>query len=250
MNFRGVALAAAFLSSAMSVAGEPPQAQEALSDELERESREAWQLCQNLGGYESLRKSFEIERAMVGSINQFPESLHVDLRTTNRGLINAVWWWDPLRNGEPLYDWTSLEALYQRASKVIATHTWLAEWRNTSPGRLVELHAFGEGVGATEFDLQHFVLPVWQQAGFPGEPTFAVLARRDDDSWAQLYFSDQDPRALVTSVSEPDAKAGHWLDGLEVYFHPRCKPDEDSERYVVVGPAGNWEIREFAGCEP
>ena len=224
-----------------------------VSDVLEQSRqvrRSSWQLCRRLNGYEALSQSFEIEGARVGSFSLFPDSLFVRLRTTNSGLINAVWWWNPMHDGQPTNDWMDLLWLHRKASKAIANHTWLAEWRNASPGRLVELHAFSESVGETEFDLENFVMPVWLQAGFAGEPSYVVLARRGDTSWAKIYFGVDDSRALVTGVSEPDAETGHWLDGLEVYFHPRCEPDEDSERYVVVEPSGDWEIRTFAGCEP
>jgi hypothetical protein len=65
--------------------------------------QKAWQLSQDLKGYDALRKSFEVEDALLGLINGFPNSLHVALRTTNSGLLNAVWWWNPLnKSGDDL----------------------------------------------------------------------------------------------------------------------------------------------------
>lgn len=216
----------------------------------QRHSR-AWQECQHLKGYATLRKSFEVEDANLGSINMFPESLHVTLRTTNSGLLNAAWWWDPLdKEGNPTYDWDAFLQVYAEAAKVVAKHTWLLEWRDASPGRLVELHAFGKGIGEIDSDLTDFILPLWREAGFAGQPAYSLLLRRGNMRWATLYFGIEETRALVASVSEPEDAPAHWLDGLRVFYHPRCKVGEQSSRYVVVQPSGEWELRTVGKCDP
>jgi hypothetical protein len=212
--------------------------------------QKAWRLSQALKGYETLRKSFEVENALVGLINGFSASLHVDLRSTNSDLVNAVWWWNPLdQYGNPTYDWDTFLQVYRDASTVITKHVWLLEWRNASIGRRVELHVFGKGIGKTRFQLDKFILPLWREAGFASQPAYSVLLRRGNSEWATLYIGTEEKRALVASVNEPETSPIHWLDGLNVYFHPRCKPEDKSSRYVVVEPSGTWEVRTVLGCE-
>jgi len=211
----------------------------------------AWRECQALKGYAALRKSFDVDDAMLGCVNGFPESLHVTLRATQEGLVNAVWWWDPIDSeGNLTYDWLFFSQVYREASKVIAKQSWLVEWRNTSPGRLVELHAFGGAIGEPDFDMNTFILPLWREAGLQGDPEYSLLLRRSDTAWAKLYVGTKEARGLITSVSEPEGSPAHWLDGLHMYFHPRCKPDDESSRFVVVQPSGEWEQRIVKRCEP
>ena len=124
------------------------------------------------------------------------------------------------------------------------------QWRNASPGRRVELHVFGKEIGETRFQLNNFILPLWQEAGFAGQPAYSLLLRRGDSEWAALYIGTEEKRALVAFVSEPETSPSHWLDGLNVYYHPRCRPDDKSSRYVVAEPSGGWELRTVIGCEP
>jgi hypothetical protein len=220
-------------------------------DDTLLDSERARVLCQRLEGYRTFRESFDIESAIIGCVNLLPDSLKVSVRTTNRGIVNGVWWWNPLdKNGEPKFNWNDLIRIHADANAVLAKHTWLAEWREVSFGREVELHAFGEHVAETESHLKVFVLPLWRDAGLSGDPGFSVLARRGDTEWAQIYFGKQEARALITAVNQPDRKAKHWLDRLDVYFHPTGKPEDRSSCYAVVEPAGKWQVRTFRPTEP
>jgi hypothetical protein len=253
MQMRAAVLFLSFCLPILSVgcAHELSQEQSLTQGTRRAEQLKAWQLSQNLKGYAALRESFELDNAILGLINGFPNSLHVDLRTTNLGPPNAVWWWNPLdEEGNPLYDWDTFLRVHQEASKVLIKHPWILEWRDAGPGRLVELHVFGIGIGETVFKLNTFILPVWREAGFAGQPTYSLLLRRGDKEWATLYLGTEQTRALVTHVSQPEESPAHWLDGLEVYYHPRCKPDDKSSRYVLVQPNGQWEIHAVRACEP
>jgi hypothetical protein len=185
----------------------------------------------------------------VGAINMFPESLYVSLHARTADPVNAAWWWDPIdKDGDPQYDWHAFIQLHRAASKVVGRHAWLKQWRVAGPGRSLELHAFGAGIGATPFELQNFVLPVWRDAGMSGRPEYSMLARRGDTEWAQLYFGKDDSRMLVTAVSRPDQSSAHWLDRLDLYFHPKCRPGEASSRYATVAPSGKWKVRTVRQC--
>src|SRR5262245_41374835 len=227
-----------------------PHSSPALGSEEDRQ-RKAWQLSRDLKGYDALRKSFEVENVLLGLINGFPASLHVDLRSTDADLVNAVWWWNPLdKRGNPTYDWNTFLGVYRDASIVISKHIWLEKWKDARPGRRVELHLFGKGIGETRFELDNFILPLWREAGFASQPAHSLLLRRGDSEWATLYVGTEERRALVAYVNRPEPSPSHWLDGLDVYFHPRCKAGDKSSRYVVVEPSGKWEVREVVGCGP
>ena len=110
------------------------------------------------------------------------------------------------------------------------------------------MHAFG--LRPESDDLARAVLPIWREAGFHGTPRYEVLARRADASWVRLFFDDRDPRVLVSYSMEPPADPPHWLDTLDVAFHPRCAKGQPSARYAVIEPDGRWTVHEIATCEP
>jgi hypothetical protein len=151
-------------------------------------------------------------------------------------------------DGKPQFDWNDLLNIHASASAIVSKHKWLAEWREVSFGRQVELLALGEGIAETENEHNLFVLPLWRHAGLTGAPQLSVHARRLDESgWgaATIYFGMKEPRALINRVIHPDWKSKHWLDRLEVHFHPTGKPGDSSSRYVVVDPTGEWELRTY-----
>jgi hypothetical protein len=210
------------------------------------DAERAWALCRSVDGYQNIRESFEIESATVGCVNLLPDSLHVSLRTTSQGPVNGVWWWNPLdENGQPKLNWNDLVRFHAVANQVLSKHPWLAEWRENLFGRTVELHALGDNIAATENELKLFVIPLWRDAGLAGDPKFSVLARRGDSEWVQIYFGTEERRALITTASHPDWKAAHWLDRLDVHFHPK-----GDRRYVVVEPSGKREVRSFQAHMP
>lgn len=213
-------------------------------------SQAAWQLCQRLDGYETLRNSFSIEQVIVGNVNSFPESLHVSLGTTQRGPINGVWWWNPLDNDrQPRHSWHDFLKVHAAANDVLSKHTWLAEWREASPGRKVELHVFGDRMGISAGDLKRDVLPAWRHAGLAGEPGFRILLRRSSSEWSIIYFGKDEKRALIT-VNRADWKPTHWLDSLDIYFFAHAKPTEKSARYVIVEPDGKWQVQTYQVPQP
>jgi hypothetical protein len=209
-----------------------------------------WKLCKELPGYARLRERFEIEDSTLGYVNRADLSLFVRLRSIGEGGLNAAWWWDPIADGSPRYSWTDFLDCFDRANEVIKRHSWLKEWIETGPARTLDLHAFGCTTGSVEFDLNHFVRPLWHDAVLSGEPTFEVLARRGNASWAKIFLNSNEPRALIEYTMGADPKAMHWLDRLEVEFHPRCQTEGKNARYATVSPNGELEMRRFSACEP
>lgn len=209
---------------------------------------EAMLKCQQLKGYAKLRETFIIEEANQGYINRFDESLFVQLLTDKGKILNAAWWFDPIVGGKPRYDWYTFLDLFSHVDELLSRHAWLAAWRNGAGGRLLELHAFGREPEEESDDIKYLVLPIWREAAFSGKPQYQVLARLGDTSWVSMFFNDKDPRLLLNYSMDLPAKPAHWLDGLEVQFHPQCKKGDPSSRYAVVDRAGHWQVHEYGKC--
>ncbi len=203
--------------------------------------------AQRLAGHDEFAQQFTIEQVMQAAINGLPESLLVIVRTNQVKLLDSAWWFDPICFFRPRYDWYDFIDLFHHVDGLLTRHAWLAEWKSAGRGRVVELHAFGRGPASA--DLGGEVLPIWHEAGFRGRPRYEVLARRGNQSWVRMYFNDDDPKLLISYSMDRPANPVHWLDALDVAFHPRCRTDEPSARYAVIEPDGTWQIREFAGCE-
>ena len=216
-------------------------------------TNQALDLCRGLPKYDALLQSFVIDRAEVGDFddNDYADALVVELRATGPSVFSSVEWSNPLRkNGVPRFDWGTFMKVYAEASVIVARHTWLTTWREASPGRSVELELHADHIGEDRFELETFTMPVWRDAGFRGYPTVSVLARRSGTTWAQLYLGASESRALVTEVSGQEKAPLHWLDGLPIFFHPNCSPDDESSHYAIVEPSGHWTLMTFSHCEP
>jgi hypothetical protein len=204
--------------------------------------------CQQLSGFAKLKESFTIERASQGYINRFDESILTVLRTDRGKILNAAWWFNPIVRGKPQYDWYVFLDLFGHVDALLVRHTWLAEWINAGGGRLLELHAFGREPESEPDDIKSNVLPIWREAGFVGKPEYEVLARLGDTSWIEMFFNDKDERLLLNYSMDLSATPVHWLDALDVQFHPKCKKGERSSRYAIVDPTGHWQVREYGKC--
>lgn len=211
---------------------------------------EAMRKCQALTGYADLQKEFVFEQARQGSINRIDESLFAMLRTGTGKTLNAAWWFNPIIDGKPRYDWHDFMKLFHHVDTRLSRHAWLAGWRAVSPDRLLELHAFGREPETQSDWIAFQILPIWREAGFVGQPEYEVLARLADTSWFQLILNDKDPRLLVSYSMDPPTKPLHWLDGLDVEFHPKCEPGTPSAKYAVVEPNGQFQVREYGKCAP
>jgi hypothetical protein len=98
--------------------------------------------------------------------------------------------------------------------------------------------------------MNYFVLPLWSDASFLGKPKYEILARRTNSEWIKIFLSPNEPKALIAYTMQPDIESKHWLDRLEVSFHPRCQGIAKNSEYVTVEPSGEHEVRTFSHCEP
>jgi hypothetical protein len=213
------------------------------------ESRAAMAICRSLPGYERLHNSFEIEEALLGSVNSMPESLFVRLRSTKPRTIDAAWWWNPLSDKKPSLTWHDFQTALAEAERAVAKHPWLAELKTLPGERSLELHLLGMRVGKAEGDLDTFVLPAWRHAGMAGRPAYCLLARRGAHSWIEFLLSDEDDRAFVLSTQISDPAPHGELDRLDVHWHPRGKRGEASSKYAIVDREGRMHLQTFIADE-
>ena len=208
-------------------------------------SRKALQACRALAGYGELRKSFVLEEANLGLINSAPESLFVQLRSTEVRTIDAAWWWNPLFRNKPSLDWHDFLASYARAERSVSMYSWLSELKALPGGRSLEVHLVGKGIARAEVDLNRFFWQAWKHAGMAGQPAYRILARRGRSSWVELLFSDNDDRAFVHSTSIWDPNPQCDLDRLAFHQLPQGKQGETYSQYAVVERSGQLRVETF-----
>ncbi len=207
-------------------------------------------VSQHLPGYAELQERFEVDEAFLGSVNRIEKSLFVRLRSKAGGGLNAAWWWDPISNDSPKYTWFDFLDCFGRAGALLADYSWLNEWLQAGPERHLELHAYGCAPGSSNSELRSFVKPLWRDAGLSGKPTYEVLARRGNAKWARLFLSPKEERVLVSYTMNPDQSASHWLDRLDVSFHPRCQGNLKNAQYVTILPNGERTVHQYSRCKP
>ncbi len=202
------------------------------------ELQKASEKCRDLPGYEQLSTEFKIGEAISGRVNGDPESLFVKLTRTDPATIDAAWWWNPLKNGTPSLSWDDYLKAYAAAETRLSHFPWLGKWKALSGKRSVELHLHGTRAAESDGDFATYVLPLWKHAKMAGQPTVCVLARRNNGSWIEFYFSDEDERALVRSAQGPDPGASCAIDRLDLSWHPRSKAGEKFSQYAVIESDG------------
>lgn len=197
-------------------------------------------MASDLPGYSALCREFHVQEAMVGDVNMQPTSLYTTLSAIRPHAVDSAWWFDPIVNGRPRYNWNQFLAAHREVERVVARHTWIATWKKAGRQRTAEAHLVG--LRPTEENhLAAEVLPAWKHAGLKGEPRYQILLRREVNTWAELYFGSDDSRALMIDASpardDEVTTSGHWLDGLTLSYNQwQVVPD-----YVVVHPDGTWK---------
>src|SRR6185503_5271411 len=96
--------------------------------------------------------------------------------------------------------------------------------------------------------MQLSILPPWQDAGLRGTPGYSLLLRRPDDTWIQVIFGREEPRALMLSsfVRPRDGKTPHWLDEFDLSFHPKGKRDEKWSKFLVITKSGDRQLLTYS----
>jgi hypothetical protein len=160
----------------------------------------------------------------------------------------------------PLYDWDQMLKEYTAASKLLEQHVWLVEWK-----RLSDYHTLSVEILDMETDpespFNRTILHRWDLTGFNGKPRFRVYADFDIDGIVVIIFGPDDPRILIIRADnyvftpdgliQKDPEIDHWMHKLDVYFDPKsCDLDEKYNRYVIVQPSGEWELKTIDRCEP
>ena len=207
-------------------------------------------MSRDLPGYSSLLETFEIEEVTVSSVNRPERVLFVRLRAKEKTGLNAAWWWNPLDGDVPRYTWTDFLDCFQRASEVVSSRPWFEGWLDIGPDRRLELHAFGCAPASGETELAYWVRPRWQDAGYSGRPEYEFVARRSPREWVTLYLGDSEGSALVGSTIGPDPDASHWLDRLDLNFHPRCEENDRTSTFATISSTGELQMRRLSHCEP
>lgn len=209
---------------------------------------ESVQLSKELKGYDVLITKMKITQETSGLINQLPESFHATLVSLTPRCVNLAWWFDPVINGKPNYNWDQFLGIYEEVNEAVCQHKWIQAWIKAGSDRNAEAQVFGIRP-YTETNIDFFVKTAWESAGLSSEPYYEINLREGSDWFGTLYISKNKETALITSINKTGkaAKRGtssidkHWLYGIpEFSYHPRAEKIE----YIVVDRNGTWRKKD------
>lgn len=198
----------------------PPGMGEHTRAQIELQARrakaESALMVKRLGGYAGALRNWRIEETDRGWINVPDESLFVQMKARNRRPVDAIWWFDPLVRGQPLYSWPALLRAHAAIERAVIGRPWLEKWKQSGLGRSLEAQVWGTRLNAeSEFD--DIIRPLWRRAGLKGQPTIGLLLRRGDDWCGTVYLGNSDSCALLTNVQAAErGRQTHWIDRLPV----------------------------------
>lgn len=194
-----------------------------------------------LNGYAALTSKMRIEKEMTGDINMLPYSFHASLVSLTRQCVRRAWWFDPIINGKPQYDWLQFLEVYREVEDVACGHKWIQAWIDAGRNRAVEAHIFGVRP-YTEWDFDSYVRGAWSDAQLRGDPYYELLLRSNDKAVATIYVSKDRSVAIITSLgtkkeaNDRSVMNAHWLDGKEFMYYPKARTKE----LIVVDQSGTW----------
>lgn len=190
-----------------------------------------------LDGWKEASVLLRVDDVRTGMINLKPLAMFFELSARGPRAIEGVRWWNLLVDDEPTSTWHDLLDTWRAASRAVERETWIGEWIRIAPGRSVRLQVVGSrGIGETLMDA--LVLPAWRDAGFRGEPDFELTLRKDGHWFATIFLAADERGGLVT-VTHRSAGSTHWLDNVDLAFHPRG----EVPTYARVDAEGRWEVR-------
>lgn len=184
-------------------------------------------------GFENVKPVFEISKPHTGTFNMEPLALVMTVKILQEAAIDEIWCWIHLsEKGEPLQDWNTMHALYEKASKLTNTHTWLNDWKNSGVNRRIQLTMAGEDAHIGIY-FERDGLPAWEFMGLEGEPEYVIYLREGNSVKASLYLGADEERGLLLNCRKNKAD-DHWLDKLS-YPH-------STRSYILVKPSGAREV--------
>lgn len=132
---------------------------------------EARKFAASLAGYAALAGDIAIERVDIGDFNSLPKSMHAMLKSLRPRCADRAWWFDPLEEDKPVYDWRQFLAVYRQTDEAVCRHGWIRQWIRAGANRHAEAHILGITPRA-EANFETFAKAAWRTAGLEGEPHF------------------------------------------------------------------------------
>lgn len=207
-------------------------------------SIESGRISRGLVGYETVASQMIIEKEMTGEFNLLPYSFHASLASRTPRCVKLAWWFDPIKDRKPEYDWLQFLAIYGQVEEAACQHKWIRDWINAGVNRAVEAHIFGLRP-YTESDFDLFVKSACSDAGLDSEPYYQLLLREDSRWFGTVYIGKDRLSALITHA-EPKplsrtqgshaSSSQHWLDSYPISYHPK----DAKKDYIVVDQSGAW----------
>jgi len=198
---------------------------------------ESMKLSKKLLGYDAILGKMKIEQETTGQINSLPESFHAQLVSLKPRCVNLAWWFDPIANGQPTYNWNQFLAVFEEVNGAVCQHKWIQNWVQAGTNRNAEAQIFGLRP-YTETDINFFVKTAWTSAGLGSEPYYEINLREGSEWAGTIYIGKDKQMALITTIKPSKEGPGkHWLDGIPQFsYHPNAKNKE----YIVVEQNGKW----------
>ncbi len=194
----------------------------------------SWEMAKSIEGWVEINNAFNIDRIMKGDINMLPYSLHPDLSSKTPACVNNIWWFNPIENEIPKYNWNDLQRVYKEVNHVTCQHIWVNSWVNSGANRVIEAQIFGVRP-YTETSIEFFVQSAWKIADLASKPYYE-LNMRENNNWVGTFFISEDGNnALITSSIYTDGL--HWLDKQEFSYHPKDNP----KTFILTNQLGEWK---------
>ncbi len=199
------------------------------------ESLKAKKIAEGTAGYPYAQEMFDIEEVTIGDINMLPYSLHAVLSLKSSSCVNHAWWFDPISNDKPMYDWNQFITTFNEVDQAVCQHKWIKEWIESGTNRTAEAQVFGIRP-YTETDFHDYVEIPWHRAKLDNKPYYEILLREDSKWVGTIYISEDSNTAMVTNLN--GTSGPHWLDNKKI--------DHDSNlpSVIVVDKSGKWRIVE------
>jgi hypothetical protein len=208
-----------------------------------------------MAGYSEFIKFNRITQHMTGLINELPESYHADITSQKYKFVKHAWWFNPLENGVPKFNWTQFLEVYKSVDSIVGEQLWLINWLNEDSTRYAEAEIFGI-TPKTDIDTVFGSMSAWKLANLEDEPYYEIYLRRKDNWIGTIHIAKNSSNSLITnlwpdecknsSILDPfmkpqkitRKKSGHWLNSIPGYnYHP----SDSIPKFVKVDRNGKWE---------